>query len=90
VLHSLSQSGQAIYSLCNIGTHCLYTLLNRSVVIAAAAKVLAVNKKEEVKNLGPMWGQYAFDMVSGFRMRRIIKSAACECDKYSNQWPDCF
>ena len=42
--------GWSGYSLTlrNIGTHCLYTLLNRSAVIAAATELLATTKKEEV------------------------------------------
>ena len=44
--HSLFQSGQSIYSLRNIGTHRLYTSLNRSAVIAAAAELLALTKNK--------------------------------------------
>ena len=62
--HSLSQSGQAIYSLRNIGSNRLYISLNQSAVIAAA-ELLAVTKKgrsyEIIKDSGPIWGQYALD-----------------------------
>ena len=41
--HSLSQIGQAIHYLRDIGTHRLYTSFNRSALIAAAAERLAYN-----------------------------------------------
>ena len=43
ISHSLSQSGHAIYSLSNIGTHRFYSSLNRSAFIATAAELLAYN-----------------------------------------------
>ena len=63
-------------------THRLFTLLNSSAVIAAAAlELVAITKKgrscEIIKNFDPMWGQYASD--------KTLWSALLECYKQSNQ-----
>ena len=44
-LLSTVYSKAAIYSLCNIGAHHLYTSLNLSAVIAAVAELLATTEK---------------------------------------------
>ena len=64
--HSPFRSDQAIYSLCNVGIHCLSTL-NCSAVVAAAVECLLITKKEiscEItKNYGLMWGRNVTDTI---------------------------
>ena len=80
--HSLSQSGQAIHSLHNMGSHRLSTLGSIAVQLSPQQQnFLLVTKKgrifEIIKIFGPMRGKNAFDTT--------LWSAVFECDKHLNQ-----
>ena len=83
-IHSLSQSGQAIYSL-----HPSTLAQWHSTVIIAAAELLLITKKETSYERGENPTPYVWDIYAGHDNVISIRISCVRIDKHSNQWRDC-